>query len=132
MGLAPVPSNPERVGTTYERLSAPDRPGNRGPLRFEEGLATDTDLPDSFTRGMREGAIPAPGASNHVNPDVLFKHADETMRERSHVGSAAWVDAPPLLGAFAEAAGGDHELQYVQVKRSGGRQERGNPARVTD
>jgi hypothetical protein len=133
MGLAPAPQNPERVGTFYERQMAPNIPGNRGPLRFEEGIATDTDVPSDFVRGMTEAAIPAPGRSNHVNPEQMFKHADETMAERAHVGSAAWVDAPSFLGEFAHGAMNNYgEQQYEMVDRSGGRYERNAPATVRD
>lgn len=132
MGISPAPQFPERVGTTFERSLAPDVPGNRGPLRFEEGVATDTDVPNDFVRGMTEGAVPAPGSTNHVNPNTLFKHAAETMQERAHVGSAAWVEAPTVLRDFAAAATNQDEQVYRQVTRSGGRQERPNPATVTD
>jgi hypothetical protein len=133
MGLAPAPQNPERGFATYERQVAPSIPGNRGPLRFEEGIATDTDVPSDFVRGMTEAAIPAPGRSNHVNPEQMFKHADEVMRERAHVGSAAWVDAPSFLGEFAHGAMNNYgEQSYEQVDRSGGRYERSAPATVRD
>jgi hypothetical protein len=133
MTIAPAPRFEENAGTTYERQTAPSIPGNRGPLRFEEGIASDTDVPSDFTRGMREAAIPAPGRPNHVNPEQLFKHADETMSERAHVGSAAWIDAPSLLGEFGHGAMNDYAQQtYEQVDRSGGRYERRAPATVRD
>ena len=50
--IAPVPSFPERVGTTYERKISPAATGLRGPLRFEEGVATDTDVPRDFELAM--------------------------------------------------------------------------------
>lgn len=133
MGLAPEPRLPERMGTRYEREQAPDRPGNRGPLRFEEGLSSDTAVPKDFIRGMREPAITAPGRSNHVNPDELYKHADETMQERAHPGSAAWPDAPTFVHEFAGGSmTSSAEQHYEQVTRSGARQARRNPAVVSD
>ncbi len=133
MGIAPVPMFPENMGNTYERKMGPSQPGNRGPLRFEEGIATDTDVPDDFQRGMMEAAMPAPGRMNHVNPNVLYKHADETMQERAHVGSAAWIDAPPLLSEFAHGSFNDYAaVRYEHEYRSGGRQERMAPTVVTD
>lgn len=133
MGIAPAPRFDENGANFYERQIAPNIPGNRGPLRFEEGVATDTDVPNDFMRGMAEGAIPAPGAPNHVNSATLFKHADETMRERAHVGSAAWVDAPSVLGEFAHGAMSNAgQNVYEQVKRSGARTERSAPATVRD
>lgn len=133
MTIAPTPQFEENARTNYERQVAPNAPGGRGPLRFEEGIATDTDVPSDFTRGMREAAIPAPGRSNHVNPAQLFKHADETMSERAHVGSAAWVEAPTFLSEFAHGSMNDYAQQtYEQVRRSGGRYERRAPATVRD
>lgn len=133
MGLAPNPGFAEKGLAHYDVKYAPSIPGNRGPLRFEEGIATDTDVPDDFQRGMTEAMIPAPGRFNHVNPAIQYKHADETMQERAHVGSASWIDSPSMLGEFAggsftEAA----EVQFQQVTRSGGRQARSAPSRVTD
>lgn len=133
MGIAPTPSFPERAPTFYEEKMALSQAGNRGPLRFEEGIATDTDVPDDFIRGMTEAAIPAPGRPNHVNPELQFKHADETLSERAHVGSAAWVDAPTVLGEFAHGSfSGSAEVTYEEVRRSGGRYERIAPTVVQD
>ena len=132
MGLAPAPQLPERVPPTYETKLAPNMPGNRGPLRFEEGIATDTDVPNDFMRGMNEGLNPAPGSMNHVDPETLYKHAAETLQERAHVGSASWVDSPPYLGAFASGAGEGNVIEYPQEDRSGGRYLSGNAAVVTD
>ena len=131
-GLAPAPQFPEHVGNVYERKLSPAQPGLRGPLRFEEGLATDTDVPNDFQRGMQEGGIPAAGAPNSVNPETQYKHADEVYRERAHAGSAAWVDSPAYLGGFAAGAGEGNRIEYVLENRSGGRYETLNAAVVTD
>jgi hypothetical protein len=131
-GLAPDPQFPERVGPSYETTMAPAQPGNRGPLRFEEGLATDTDIPDDFIKGMNEGSITAPGQPNMVNPDTQYKHAAEVLKERAHPGSASWVDSPPYLGAFASGAAEGNTVEYVQENRSGARTEILNAAVVTD
>lgn len=133
MGLSPDPQFPEKGLPSFERKIAPQIPGNRGPLRFEEGLATDTDLPSDFQRGMMEPMIPAPGRINHVNPDILYKHADETLAERAHVGSAAWIDAPSMLGEFAHGSFTDQaEVRYEEVIRSGAKQARRSPTVVSD
>src|SRR4051812_40397970 len=95
--LAPAPRYPERVSPVYERKVAEQRVGNRGPLRFEEGIATDTDVPNEFQKGVMQGYITAPGRPNH-NANVYEKSPEETMAERAHVGSAAWVEAPTFLG----------------------------------
>lgn len=130
MGLAPNPQFPERAPVTYETKMAPAMPGNRGPLRFEEGIATDTDVPNDFQRGMMEGGTPGPGGG--ANPETQYKHADEVYKERAHVGSAAWVDSPQYLGGFAAGAGEGNRIEYVEEDRSGGRYENLNAAVVTD
>lgn len=129
--IAPTPTFPERAGAVYERKIAVN-PSRRGPLRFEEGIGTDTDVPNDFAKGILQGYQTAPGRSNH-NQNVYEKPADETMAERAHVGSAAWVEAPTFLGEFAHGAFNDNAaLVYEEVDRSGGRYERINPARVDD
>ncbi len=132
MTLAPAPGFPERAPLVYERKMAPGVPGLHGPLRFEEGLATDTDIPNDFQRGMMEASIPLPGHPNYVNPNLQYKHAAETMAERAHVGSAAWVEAPEYLGSYAGGAGEGNVIEYPSVVRSGARTMRVNPALVQD
>ena len=132
MGLSPAPQFPEVSPYTYERKMAPAVPGLRGPLRFEEGIATDTDVPNDFQRGMMEGSIPSPAHPNAVNPATQYKTAQETMAERAHVGSAAWVEAPEYLGAYASGAGEGNVIEYPSVVRSGAHYQRVNPALVQD
>jgi hypothetical protein len=130
--LAPNPGFPERISTTYEAKIAPSIPSNRGPLRFEEGIGTDTDVPNEFLKGALQGYTTAPGRPNH-NANVYEKSPQETMSERAHVGSAAWVEAPTFLGEFAHGVHNDFAAQvYEQVDRSGGRYERLNASRVAD
>lgn len=130
--LAPVPHLPERVGTVYEAKIAPSIPGNHGPLRFEEGIGTDTDVPNEFTKGAMQGYITAPGRPNH-NANVFEKSPQETMQERAHVGSAAWVESPQYLGEFAHGANTDvAAVRYEEVTRSGGHYGRLSPAVVND
>ncbi len=129
MGLAPAPQYPERVGTTYETKVGVNGP-RRGPLRFEEGVATDSDVPNDFTVGVMQGYQTAPGRPNH-NANVYEKYPEETMRQRAHVGSAAWVEAPTFLGEFA-AGSNEVPQTYLQRNMSGGRYERLNPANVPD
>ena len=38
--VAPAPLFPEVAGNIFERTMGPDIPGQRGSLRFEEGVAT--------------------------------------------------------------------------------------------
>ena len=129
-GIAPDPKVPETSNHSYERIMAPTRPGVRGPLRFEEGLATDPSVPRDFERGAMEG-IGAAGRSSDVDRETQFKHAAETMQERLHPGSAAWTDSPTFRGEFASEADGDWSSpSYVQVDRSGGRYERTNVAKI--
>lgn len=132
MGLAPTPGYPEKPVYQYERKMGQNL-GRRGPLRFEEGVATDTDVPSDFQRGMGDGYITAPGRPNHNNREVQFKYAEETMAERAHVGSAAWVEAPTFLGEFARGSFSDYAtISYEEVIRSGQRFGRLNPAVVDD
>lgn len=129
MTLAPAPSVPQQQSSVYEAKIAPDMPGGRGPMRFEEGLATDTDLPMEFVNGMRQGYATDPRGHNL---NVYEKSAQETMQERIHVGSAAWTESPTFLAGFMGGASPEAEQNYIQVVRSGGSQLRHNPAVVND
>lgn len=132
MTIAPDPKFPEKSGTMYDRKMAGAVPGQRGPLRFEEGIATDTDVPQQFTVGAMQGYMPAAGRPNR-NASVWQKTAEETMRERAHVGSAAWVEAPAYLGEFAAGGFADHgDNRFEEVFRSGAHQQAANPAVVQD
>ena len=134
MAIAPTPQFPENMGNVFEEKMAPSIPGNRGPLRFEEGLATDTDIPSDFQRGMME-AEQGVGGGNHVDPNTQYKHADETLRERAHVGSASWVDSPGYLNDFASGSSEGNEITYVMEDRGmglGQRYENVNAAVVRD
>ena len=133
--LAPDPSFPERPGTYYERKMGPNTSGKLGPVRFYEGLASDTDLPNEFSNGAMQGYRTAPGRPNH-NLNVYEKWPAETMRERAHVGSAAWTEAPTYLSEFAH--GTDSviaERKYELVNRAapfGKRWERRSAAEIND
>lgn len=130
--IAPVPQFPERMTPVYERKFSPAQPGLRGPLRFEEGVATDTDVPMEFQNGAMQGYITPAGRPNH-NQNVFEKFPEETMGERAHVGSAAWVEAPTFLGEFANGGFSDFaEAEFQEVIRDGGHYQRINPATVSD
>lgn len=134
-GIAPDPRFPERTGTYYERKQGANPAGNQGPARFYEGLASDTDLPDEFSNGAMQGYRSAPGRPNH-NMNVYEKLPAETMRERAHVGSAAWTEAPTYLSEFSHGADSVlAERQYEQVNRGTGlgrRWERRSAAEIND
>jgi hypothetical protein len=130
--IAPAPQFPEVTPTLYERRLSPAVPGQAGPLRFQEGVGTDTDIPNNFAIGVSQGYAPAPGRPNR-NAPVWIKPPQETMSERAHVGSAAWVEAPEFLGEFAHGAfTGDAEVKFEEVIRNGAHQFRPNPVTVTD
>jgi hypothetical protein len=130
--IAPTPQFPEKVGATYERKMAAAQPGLRGPLRFEEGIATDTDVPNDFQVGLDQGYDTPAGRPNH-NLNVMEKFPEETMKQRAHMGSAAWVEAPTYLGEYSQGNFGDHsEVVIEEVIRSGARTQRMNPAVVAD
>lgn len=131
MGIAPAPQFPERSPQIYERKLA-DNPERRGPLRFEEGVATDTDVPSDFETGIMNGFAAAPGRPNR-NAPVWQKTAAETLAERAHVGSAAWIEAPTFLNEFAQGSFSQNSEQVIETKVvSGGRAQRLNPTVVTD
>jgi hypothetical protein len=130
--IAPVPSFPERTGTVYERKMSAAQAGLRGPLRFEEGVATDTDVPNDFQLGLNQGYDTPAGRPNH-NLNVMEKYPEETMRARAHVGSAAWVEAPAYVAEFSNGTFSDYaEIKIEEVFRSGSRYQRMNPAAVAD
>jgi len=132
MSIAPEPQLPERAPITYDRKIAASVPGQRGPLRFEEGIGTDSDVPNQFIKGALQGYLPAPGRPNRNSP-VWQKTAEETMSERAHVGSAAWVESHDYLGEFSGAAFEDHGTNVIEeVFRNGSRQQHPNPAQVQD
>lgn len=134
VNLAPAPRFPERDrgAVNYEGKAA-SNPSRRGPLRYEEGIATDTDVPSDFTLGAMQGYRTAPGRPNH-NANVFEKPAAETMRARAHVGSAAWIDSADMLGDFMHGVNvnGNAALRFEQANRSGGRYERLHGAVVSD
>jgi len=131
MTISPAPQFPERAPQIYERKGA-DNVTRRGPLRFEEGIATDTDVPNDFQKGMMQGMVSAPGRANH-NANVFEKPAAETLSERAHVGSAAWVEAPTFLGEFAHGTMNDYSAAKIEtVARSGGRTQRTSATVVND
>ena len=128
--LAPAPGAPEVVSSFYERKDGVNA-ARRGPLRFEEGIATDTDVPNDFVVGVRQGTEPAPGRPNH-NANVYEKPAAEVMRERAHLGSASWVEAPTYLGMFAAGTSPEAEQKFIQTMVDGSGYRRRNAAQVTD
>jgi hypothetical protein len=131
MGISPVPNFPERSPQIYERkMTMNDE--RRGPLRFEEGVATDTDVPTDFQKGVMSGFSTAPGRPNR-NAPVWQKPAAETLSERAHVGSAAWIEAPTFLGEFAHGSFTNYaEQTFEQKVVPGGRMQRLNPTVVND
>jgi len=131
MGLGPNPMFPERAPQGYEVKPAGNEE-RRGPLRFEEGIATDTDVPNDFETGIMNGFAAAPGRPNR-NAPVWQKPAAETLSERAHVGSASWIEAPTFLGEFAHGSFSNNAEQVIETKVvSGGRTQRINPTVVND
>ena len=63
--VAPAPLFPEVAGNVFERTLGPDIPGQRGSLRFEEGVATDTDVPNDFAIGAYVDTSSVPGRPSH-------------------------------------------------------------------
>lgn len=101
----------------------------RGPLRFEEGVATDTDIPNDF--GL--GAYGDTAGDNRGRPYTMVKDSATTTRERVHVGSASWIEAPTMLqdfiiGASVGQSGPVFEMELGSERRM----LRINPAQVFD
>ena len=133
MNVAPAPMFPEKHSPIFERALAPSIPMNKGPLRFEEGVATDTDVPSDFAQGAYMDTAPRPMRMNHPNPEAVFKHPEQTMRERAHVGSASWIEAPTVLSDFVQGAmAGDGMPQFEYEYNTGGHMNRPNPTVVFD
>jgi hypothetical protein len=100
----------------------------RGPLRFEEGVATDTDIPFSFGRGAY-GDTQGDHRGRQTMMGML-KTPQETMAEKLHVGSATWIEAPQQLSEFIQGAMQDHPY-FEQVVGSEYRLYRYNPTTVS-
>ena len=111
--------------TQYERAIGPDIAGNKGPLRFEEGVATDTDVPNEFGRG----AFGDTQGDARGRPYTIRKTPEETMRERAHVGSASWIEAPEVLSEFVWGVNSDVP-EFQRVQGSEQRYALNNPTRV--
>lgn len=99
----------------------------RGPLRFEEGVATDTDIPFEFGRGAY-GDTAGDGWGRQTMAGMM-KTPQETMRERVHMGSASWIEAPAELSEFVQGAMQDHPM-FERVAGSERRILRWNPTVV--
>jgi len=112
----------------YEHVMAVNT-ARRGPLRFEEGVATDTDVPNDFG----QGAYGDPGGDGRGRPFTPRKDPAETMRERAHLGSSTWIEAPTMLNDFViGASAGQGPSQFEYELGSEARLRRLNPAQVND
>jgi hypothetical protein len=117
-----------RPETGYEHATAVNT-ARRGPLRFEEGVATDTDIPADFG----QGAYGDPGGDARGRPFTPSKDPATTMRERAHVGSATWIEAPTMLQDFVIGASiGQSNPSFEMELGSERRIIRVNPANVQD
>lgn len=133
MPIAPVPGFGERSPNVFQRQMAAGVPGNRGVVRFYEGVLTDTDVPRDFGVGAYADTAPSPIRQNHNNPEMLHKYPEETIRERAHMGSASWVEAPALLNDFVQGSmSGDVMPQFEMVYNNGMHQARPNKTVVFD
>lgn len=128
--FAPQNPFPESQRNVFERQVAPSIPGNKGPLRFEEGVATDTDVPNDFGQGAYGDT--SGDRRGRPSPAMFYKPAAQTMRERAHVGSASWIESPEVLGDFVQGAGsGDGMPTFEYAYNSGLHQARPNKTVVS-
>ena len=117
-----------RPASGFEHVQAVNT-ARRGPLRFEEGVATDTDIPSDFG----QGAYGDPGGDGRGRPFTPRKDPGQTMRERDHVGSASWIEAPTMLSDFVIGASiGRGPPQFEMEMGSEARLHRISPAAVSD
>jgi hypothetical protein len=117
-----------RPASGYEHALAQNT-ARRGPLRFEEGVATDTDIPNDFG----QGAYGDPAGDGRGRPFTPVKDPATTMRERAHVGSASWIEAPTMLSDFVIGASiGQGPPQFEMELGSERRLVRISPAAVSD
>src|SRR5262245_38330813 len=100
-----------RPASGYEHVTAVNS-ARRGPLRFEEGVATDTDIPTDFGKG----AYADTAGDARGRPFVIRKDPAETMRERAHVGSATWIEAPTMLSDFVIGASSGQGLPQFEYE----------------
>lgn len=133
MTIAPNPLYSEKTAQAFEVAYAGNVPGNRGDMRFEEGIGTDTDVPNDFVRGAYIDTAARAGTLNQKDPEHVWKHADETMQERAHVGSATWIEAPAMLADFVAGAGaGQTPPQWEMIMSPGGYSYRRAPTVISD
>ncbi len=133
MPISPAPMFPEKGSPQFELGFAPSIPMNKGPLRFEEGIATDTDVPHDFAQGAYMDTAPSPMRQSHPNPESMYKHAADTMRERAHVGAATWVEAPAVLNEFVQGSMAGDAMPYFEMEyNTGGHMNRPNVTVVYD
>lgn len=109
-------STPLAPGPKDWRGTPDARPGHPD-VQFEEGIGWDSDVPKEFLIGMSHGE--ADGARPNNNLNVFHKSREETMKERAHVGSAAWVDSPAHLGSFVDGTQDSDRGEYAHDIRSG-------------
>jgi hypothetical protein len=117
-----------RPESGYEHVMAVNNT-RRGPLRFEEGVATDTDIPNDFA----QGAYGDPSGDARGRPFTPIKDPAQTMQERAHVGSATWIEAPTMLQDFIIGASiGQGPSEFELELGSERRLVRNSPATVQD
>jgi len=132
MNVAPNPMFPEKSPNVFERSMAPSIPMNRGPKRFMEGVANDTDVPNDFGQGAYADTAPSGRRMNHNNPEMFYKYPEQTMQERAHVGSASWIEAPAMLGDFVQGSmSGDGMPTFEYAYNSGAHANRPAAARIS-
>lgn len=133
MTISPAPGFPERAPNVFERGYGSESRFPGGPRRFEEGVATDTDVPSDFARGAYGDTAPYSAQGADTNPEHVFKRANETVRERAHVGSSSWVEAPSVLSEFVDGASAGQGMPEFQMTRNPGtHMNRPAAARISD
>lgn len=129
MAFPPEKGNPQfEYGQGYESVN---RAQAKGPVYFYEGVQSDTDVPSDFQRGAYVDTAPGLGHLNVPDAESVYKRAQDTMKERAHVGSAAWIESPEVLADFVQGTvSGDRSPHFEWAYNSGAHQARPNKVRV--
>ena len=135
MPIAPGNPFPERGRDEiyYERTAGSESRFGNADVPFYEGIARDTDVPRDFAQGAYGDGAPSHATKAYQSPQTFVKPAAQTMQERAHVGSAAWIEAPSVLSEFAEGAGAGFGMpEFVIMNNPGVTMRRQNAAKISD
>lgn len=101
--IAPSNIPPEKFRTSVFQTVTPSQPSpKKGPLRFEEGTENAPFIQSDFQRGRVADTQGLDANKSMQGVETVYKRAPDTLRERAHLGSASWVEAPAVLSEFKD------------------------------